>query len=266
MPIPTFSIIISTHLRAPYLSRALQSLRAQTLTDFEIILVSDVYDLDTIEAAKRYLIAVDTLVLNPNLVGPAESRNLGVSLAKGDWIMFLDDDDAYSTNYLDQLPPRIRQGINRIFYTNYIKVREDRESGKLLETTRYQIGPVHEDQILIGNFIANSAVIVESTIAKRVSFDRKLASHEDWDWLIQISEYGKFEYLDIDGPIIYESVKQSRNNDSVRSKAALLDYLTIYRKWKTAKPNVADARETFLLSNGVPRALAKLAAAGSSPD
>ncbi len=228
--------------------------------------MSDVYDLDTIEAAKRYLIAADTLVLNPNLVGPAESRNLGVNLAKGDWIMFLDDDDAYSTNYLYQLLNRIRRGMNSVYYTDYIKVREDRESGKLFEAKRYKVGPVHEDQILIGNFIANSAVIVESAIAKRVSFDPKLASHEDWDWLIQISEYGKFEYLDIDGPIIYESLKQSRNNDSVRSKAALLDYLLVYRRWPTVKPNVVDAREAFLLSNGFPRTLAKLAASGSSLD
>lgn len=259
---PLFSVIISTHLRAQLLSRALRSLREQTLTDFEIILVSDVYDQATIDVAKTNLIAVDTLVLNPNLVGPAESRNLGVSLAKGEWVMFLDDDDAYSSSYLYELQTRITHGKNHIFYTNYIKVREDRDSGELLDATRYQIGPVHQDQILIGNFVANSAVVVEATIAQRVSFDAKLASHEDWDWLIQLSDYGQFEHIDIDGPIIYESVKESRNNDSIRSKAALLDYLVIYRKWRATNPMVADARENFLINNGIPQYLARLAAGG----
>ena len=45
--LPFFSIITATHLRAPLLRRALQSLRAQTFQDFEIIVIADAMDADT---------------------------------------------------------------------------------------------------------------------------------------------------------------------------------------------------------------------------
>lgn len=256
---PQFSIIVTTHIRPKLLARALESLVLQNQADFEIIIVSDVLDFETVSIAKIYLRHNDSLILNPNLVGPAESRNIGIKMAIGDWVMFLDDDDAFSKNQLNEIASKINKNSGHVYYTNYLKIREDRELGQILDMRQFNIGLKSPENLLVANYIPNSCLIVNSYIAKQIKFDSRLPSHEDWDWLIQLGRVANFEYLDIDGPIIYENHQNSRNNDAIRKNTFVLDYLSIYRKWPCENNEINAARKSFLLSHGLPDSVTRLA-------
>ena len=92
---PLFTVIVTTHLRGPLLARALASLRAQTFQDFEVIVVADALDAGTAQACAEWLRPQDQFLKRSGKPGPAESRNVGLRLAKGEWILYLDDDDTH---------------------------------------------------------------------------------------------------------------------------------------------------------------------------
>lgn len=248
---PLLSVILTTHQRPRFLYRAIESLVNQTFSDFEIILISDSYDVPTIDVAKGLLRQTDSLILNPNLIGPAESRNLGIQLSKGEWISFLDDDDAYSPNFLNEFIEKSQKTDSDVFYTNYIKVQEDRSNSQLLNSNKYQVRDINLELIMISNFIPNNCVFVNSNLAKWIKFDSKLNSHEDWDWLISLKQITTFEHLDIVGPIIYESISTSRNQDAHQSREVAFDFLSIYRKWRAPNIEIRQLRKKILMDLGL---------------
>lgn len=97
------SVIVATYRREQELTRALVSLAEQDFDSFEIILVDDnadptwnekVWDISR-DFQIRFPRVPLTYVRNTHNLGSAETRNQGVSVARGEYITFLDDDDMY---------------------------------------------------------------------------------------------------------------------------------------------------------------------------
>lgn len=100
--LPFFSVVITTYNRSPLLKRALDSLIAQTETNWEAIIVDDGSTDDTASLIKPYLENVSKIkyVYQEN-TGYAMSKNTGIFLAKGTFITFLDSDDEYAPTHLE---------------------------------------------------------------------------------------------------------------------------------------------------------------------
>ncbi len=98
---PFFSVIICTFNRAHLLPRALDSLLAQTETSWEAIIVDDGSTDDTDAVVRPYLAAAPKLryMLHSNRGLPL-SRNTGIAAAVGEYVTFLDSDDAYTPDHL----------------------------------------------------------------------------------------------------------------------------------------------------------------------
>jgi GT2 family glycosyltransferase/peptidoglycan/xylan/chitin deacetylase (PgdA/CDA1 family) len=98
-----YSIVIPTHRRAGLLTATLDSLSEQTIADFEVVVVSDGADQDTIELSRTYSAAFDlSWILLPDTRGAATARNTGVSKARGKIILFLDDDTLPARDWVEQ--------------------------------------------------------------------------------------------------------------------------------------------------------------------
>lgn len=97
------SVILPTYHREWELKRALQSLSGQDFSGFEAIVVDDNNDVDWTHKVKKIVSDVQQenpafsvrCIHNRSRCGSAESRNVGVQEAKGEYITFLDDDDEY---------------------------------------------------------------------------------------------------------------------------------------------------------------------------
>jgi glycosyltransferase involved in cell wall biosynthesis len=90
---PLFSVVIPTHNRINLLLRALDSVRAQTFTDFEVIVVDDGSTDGTSERLARLGKRIQ-LITQTNR-GPGSARNHGANVAKGKYVAFLDSDDLW---------------------------------------------------------------------------------------------------------------------------------------------------------------------------
>lgn len=98
---PFFSVIICTYNRAGLLPRALDSLIAQTETDWEAIVVDDGSTDDTATIVQRYAAAHRTIrgLYHTNR-GTGLSRNAGLQVSTGLFVTFLDSDDEYLPDHL----------------------------------------------------------------------------------------------------------------------------------------------------------------------
>ena len=82
-----FSVIIPAHNSAGHIRNALDSIAEQTFTDYELIVVCDSCTDNTADVAREYADIVEEVEYHAD--GP--TRNRGIELATGDWVLFMDD-------------------------------------------------------------------------------------------------------------------------------------------------------------------------------
>jgi glycosyltransferase involved in cell wall biosynthesis len=112
---PLVSIIIPTHNRPEMLAATLASTRAQTFTDYEVIVVSN-GEKPEIQCRSRAITTANNaqwFALDQGNLSAA--RNFGIKQASGEWIAFLDDDDVWLPNKLErQLIEARRTGADMV--------------------------------------------------------------------------------------------------------------------------------------------------------
>ena len=99
------SIIITTYKRSKEIERAIISAKSQTYKNIEIIVVDDnANDTNERNKTKRVVDKYKEIkyIANKKNMGGALSRNIGVQHAKGEIIAFLDDDDEYTSNKIEE--------------------------------------------------------------------------------------------------------------------------------------------------------------------
>lgn len=100
-----FSVVIPIWNKRPHIERAVNSVLNQSYQNFEIIAVDDCSNDGSIDELKIFSDQRIRIISNHGLtpVGPGGARNLGISAACGEWISFLDADDAWEKNYLEEM-------------------------------------------------------------------------------------------------------------------------------------------------------------------
>lgn len=100
----TFSIIMPAHNAAGYIRKGLDSIKAQTYMDYELIVICDACEDDTAVIAREYT----DKVLEVSFRKPGPTRSAGLDAAAGDWILFMDDDDWWLHEYvLEQIAGQV---------------------------------------------------------------------------------------------------------------------------------------------------------------
>lgn len=101
---PTISIIVPVHNADIYLHDSLNSIKSQTFTDFEVLLIDDGSDDDSLSILQEYHTA-DTRfqVHHQENRGVSSARNLGLQNAVGEFVCFVDADDKIAPTYLEDL-------------------------------------------------------------------------------------------------------------------------------------------------------------------
>lgn len=93
---PFFSIILPLHNSAGFMRAMLDSIRSQSFTDYELIAICDRCSDNTAEIAREYT----DKVLEVDFGNAGPTRNAGLDIAKGKWILFSDDDDWWLHDYV----------------------------------------------------------------------------------------------------------------------------------------------------------------------
>ena len=107
MAMPFFSVIMLTYNACSIVEKALKGIYNQTFADFELLLINDCSTDNTDEIVKANTDNRLIYVKNDTNQGVGKSRQLGVSLAKGQYIVFADVDDVVDNNLLFELKTEI---------------------------------------------------------------------------------------------------------------------------------------------------------------
>jgi hypothetical protein len=96
---PVISIITPLYNKEPYVAETIRSVLAQTITDWELIIVDNGSTDQGAEVVRQFSDGRIRLVSSPKR-GPGAARNYGLGLASGEWVLFLDADDLLTPDYL----------------------------------------------------------------------------------------------------------------------------------------------------------------------
>ena len=129
-----FSVIIPLYNKAPYIRKALESIFAQTYTDYELIVVDDGSSDDSLVIAKQCITdrcavdrhdgcrsALPVEIIEQANSGVSAARNNGVAASKGEYVAFLDADDWWEPTFLEKMAQLIADYPEAGLYaSNYI--------------------------------------------------------------------------------------------------------------------------------------------------
>lgn len=185
---PLVSVIIPAYNCAGEIHRAIQSVLDQNMEDVEIIVVNDRSPDNMDEAMAPYLTDSRVVyVTNGQNMGAAQSRNRGVSMARGKYVAFLDADDEWAEGKLKrQLAILEQEGCVLCCTARALKGPNWEPDGRIL--------PVKEiityRDLLKHNSIACSSVVLRAEVAREFPMEHE-DSHEDYIlWLRILQKYG----------------------------------------------------------------------------
>lgn len=254
---PLFSVIIPTHRRATLLSRALSSIAQQTLSSIhEIIVISDCDDENTDAVCRQLLKSSDTYVRRSGAPGPSLSRNIGISMAKGEVVLFLDDDDAWHPELLASLKESVdlRQGYP--VYFNCTIVKESRETdgvkkhSEIFLNTQGLLTP----DVFVKNQVHMSCFATPRVLLQDLRFDPYMRAYEDWDFLLFLFERKMPKHVNILGSQVHEvdddTTDRRGSSQSANDQNAIIDYLYVYRRHPASR-DLQQKRASLLASVGL---------------
>ena len=187
------SVILPVHNRADVLPRAIDSVLAQELTDFELVVVDDGSSDESADIAASYHDARIRLVRLDRNRGGNVARNEGIRAASAPLIAFLDSDDRYLPNKLARVVAEFdrRPGLD-LLVDSFIKVQPP--GSRKPEVVRRN--PVIDDRELFRTALftrrlwkATPAITVRRDAALKAPFDETLRRLQDFDFLIRLSEF-----------------------------------------------------------------------------
>ena len=256
MALPFFSVIVTTHNRSSLLERCLRSILANTFTDHEILLISDHPDPATYSSAAKLLRPQDSFIRRPTGGGPAQSRNLGLQLMRGKYVLFIDDDDAFLPHYFEELHAAALKHPGHAIFTNPRVIEEDRTQPSLppIKITDHSLGEADLAMLWIKNYIQNHTITYPYEAVRGKEQSAALRSLEDWDFLLNVASDTPLVHQPILGAVTYKDFVNdgTRRSSSEQAKGinALADYLHIYRRWPAPSPELRELRQVFLTTNG----------------
>lgn len=199
------SIIIPTFGRTNYLIRAIESVLNQTYSNFEIIIVDDNGEssenqIRTYEKIKDILkkdSRVKYIIHKKNLNGSA-ARNTGISIAKGEYICFLDDDDEFNREKIFKQFYKL-QSLNNDWvacYTGHIRSfgKGNRKNVEYLATNE---GNILYDILAFNiDHVSGSSLMVRKEVIDKINgWNEKLNRHQDYEFIAKIASEGKIAVI-----------------------------------------------------------------------
>lgn len=186
------SVIIPCFNAENYILATVNSVLDQTYKNIEIIVVDDCSS-DNTRGVLKNLVCEEKLkfhCLDENFGGPSKARNIGIEIAKGEWVAFLDADDLWHPNKLERQLEALIDSDSKFCCTRKFDFRDRSE----LSSARAIGGSweINYLTILLKDFIPTSSVVIKSEILRQMEFSESkiLISVEDYDLWLRVIKSG----------------------------------------------------------------------------
>jgi glycosyltransferase involved in cell wall biosynthesis len=188
------SVVIPAYNAAPYIAATLESVFAQTFTDYEVIVVNDgSSDTPALEQA--------LLPYRPRIVyisqsngGAGSARNTGIRRARGTYVAFLDSDDLWMPEYLaEQMRILAADPSLDLLYSNGVLFGDSPAAGRTQMTVTPSRGAVTFESLLEERctVLTSSTVVRREAVIEAGLFDERLAHCEDVELWLRLAFRGR---------------------------------------------------------------------------
>ena len=215
---PKVSVIIPTFNREKYITKAIESVLAQTYKDYEVIVVDDGSKDNTKESLKKCESKIQYIYQSN--CGVSAARNTGIKHACGEWLAFLDSVDEWKGDYLYKQMERVRNsgeicmqttdclfiGLNgdtRRYFEINGSLAEFRGGDYLFLKEPFQFVIKHQPWQI------GSTIISRDAVARAGLFDTSLTVSEDFDLMARVALKGPFGMINEPLMTVY------RRNESI---------------------------------------------------
>ncbi|WP_224963352.1 glycosyltransferase family 2 protein [Geomonas subterranea] len=196
-----FSVVIPAYNAAPFIEKALDSVRNQSYPAFEVLITDDGSKDDTGEVVRRYAEKHPSFPVRyarQENKGIGGARNNGLFRAAGDFIAFLDADDLWYPAKLEKIAQFALQNRTLdVIYHDEVETSSD-GSKRILHYHALR-DPVFEHLLFVGNQLSTSATSVRRELAQSISgFSEspEFNSAEDYEFWLRLAKAGaRFGHL-----------------------------------------------------------------------
>ena len=216
---PIFSIVIPVYNRAKLISRAVDSVLAQTFTDYEIIIVDDGSNDNLKKVCDDYNTPKIHYVYQDN-AGSNPARNNGIRNSRGYYVSFLDSDDAWEKEYLEEVNKKFA-GDNELGLVYVRNIKKILPQGRLLEKRNKNFEGFIYREVLKQGFLTNSScVTVKRELLEKINgWDNNLRACQDDDLCFRLAKITKIGFVDKILTIFYIDESIDRISSSVSRRA-----------------------------------------------
>lgn len=219
---PLVTVYMPTHNRSDLLSRAIESVQAQTYSNFELIIVDDC-STDNTEAVMQTYQDQDyriKYIKNKQNLGACASRNKAIRAAQGEFITGLDDDDYF-------LPDRLAVFLehwyllpdNKAFIFSNKNILKS--EGEIISRAPWYIRrrkSITQGDLLIGCAVGIAFFTTKEYLSAIAGFDELIPMWQDLDCVYRLLELGKGYYFDEVSYVVDTTHDDSRISDASVSK------------------------------------------------
>lgn len=184
------SIILPTYNNGHLIWRAIESVIAQTYTNWELIIVDYQSKDNTFEVVNKYEDDRIKFLLVDNNGVVANSRNEGLKVAKGEFAAFLDSDDWWTNDKLMISIDFLNKGFDLIYHDMWLISEPDEVNDpKRIFRTKQLLSPISVNLLIKGNQIINSSVVLRTKVLRTVGLldeNPNIIASEDYDLWVRI--------------------------------------------------------------------------------
>lgn len=190
----SISVIIPTYNRWPVITRAIDSVLAQTAQPDDIVVVDDGSTDNTVENLKsRYGDQIN--IIQTHNHGVSAARNHGIENTRGDWIALLDSDDQWLPDKLKLQMDVIKNNNDCVLcHTDEIWIRNGVRVNQMNKHKKSG-GDIFENCLPLCVISPSSAIIKRELFSTIGLFDTTLPACEDYDLWLRICASHKTDYL-----------------------------------------------------------------------
>lgn len=200
--LPLVSVIVRTHKRPLVLQNAIRSLLNQTYPNVEIVIVED--GQNTAQKVVEQFMPLGKIQYHYTGInkGRSHAGNLGMSMATGSLLCFLDDDDMVYADHVETLVGELLSENYNMVHAPAFCVTTDTQSidPYIYTETRYEVKhdyPADKEELLNNNLFPIQSVLFEKRLFDELGgFDETIDYLEDWALWLKYAQNSSIGYAD----------------------------------------------------------------------